>query len=322
MSFLLQIGVAIWIIQSCSPSWIASDDHDEESIRQEQPQQIANKQIEKKEDKKTNFFSDMLNSEEQKPIRLLLLGSDQREEEQARADVLMIAQYTPSQKDVKLVSIMRDTYVYIPGYGQSKINHSYFWGGEKLLKETIYENFNVELDHVVKIDFEGFIKTMELAFPEGLTVSVSKEMIDYWKWDKNPGEETLFGEEVLQYVRFRGDAASDFGRVARQQEVLAKAQENIMDQLSSAKGIRTTVTMVKDGMSNVTTDIKLSDMVRYGITIVMNPVESFDTMRIPLEGSYENFRSEEAGLVLKMNPQENKDAIYQFLNGKSNLAIQ
>ncbi len=101
-------------------------------------------------------------NEDKQPVNVLLIGSDQRGDEPARADVLMVARYTPQSSSVKIVSIMRDTYVDIPGYEKSKINHAYSWGGEELLAETIRKNFNVEIHHTVKVDFKNFIHIMDL----------------------------------------------------------------------------------------------------------------------------------------------------------------
>ncbi|WP_316847704.1 LCP family protein [Pedobacter psychrodurus] len=76
--------------------------------------------------------------------QILLIGSDSREEnKRGNADLIMVI--TVKNKEVKLTSILRDTYVYIKGYGNQKINAAYRLGGRKLLISTINANFKTKL---------------------------------------------------------------------------------------------------------------------------------------------------------------------------------
>ncbi len=102
-----------------------------------------------------------------KDINVLLLGVDSRGGASSRSDTIMLAKYEPLNKQVKLISLMRDSYVTIPGYNKSKLNHAYFYGGDKLLKETVEKNFNVKIDHVALIDFQGFINVVDILAPKG-----------------------------------------------------------------------------------------------------------------------------------------------------------
>ena len=112
-------------------------------------------------------------------INVLLIGSDSRGEEHARADTIMVAQYHPKKHSYKLISIMRDTYVDIPDYGKSKINAAFAIGGPELLRKTIKENFNVEIQYYALIDFNGFVHLIDEAFPKGVKIEVEKPMSDY-----------------------------------------------------------------------------------------------------------------------------------------------
>lgn len=88
---------------------------------------------------------------------ILLLGTDERgTEEPTRSDTIMILTLDDNNKKMKLTSIMRDTYVEIPGHGAEKINHAYAYGGVNLMIQTIEKNFNIRLDQYVKINFDGF----------------------------------------------------------------------------------------------------------------------------------------------------------------------
>jgi polyisoprenyl-teichoic acid--peptidoglycan teichoic acid transferase len=251
--------------------------------------------------------------EKEEPVNILVVGSDQRKNEAERADVLMVAQYVPEQTTVKLISIMRDTYVEVPGYGKSKINHAYSWGGNELLKQTLRQNFDLEINHTVSLDFQDFINMMGIIFPEGVQVTVSEGMINHWKWTKEPGKQLLKGEEILQYVRFRGDIQSDFGRVDRQQEIIALAEKNIMDKIKSGNGISTAIGLVRESFKNIETSLSIDQVMKHGISFMFHPVDNIETLRIPVEGSYRNVLKPGDGQVLEMEGQTNLEALKEFI---------
>ncbi|MCA1054515.1 LCP family protein [Rossellomorea aquimaris] len=259
-----------------------------------------------------NFLFDK--NEKTTPINVLVVGSDQRNNEAERADVLMIAQYIPKQPNIKLVSIMRDTYVEIPGHGKSKINHAFAWGGNELVIQTLKKNFGIEIDQTVNLDFQDFTKVMGLIFPNGVEVDVSEGMINHWKWMKEPGRQWLKGEEILQYVRFRGDIQSDFGRVDRQQEIIMMAEKEIMDKLSSGKGITTVIGLVREGFKNVETSFSIDQVMKHGVSFMLHPIDEVETIRIPVEGSYQNVLIPGAGEVLEMDESQNLKALEEFIH--------
>ncbi|WP_226675127.1 LCP family protein [Rossellomorea aquimaris] len=248
------------------------------------------------------------------PINFLLIGSDQRQNEASRADVMMVAQYTPQSSTMKLVSIMRDTFVEIPGYEKSKINHAYSWGGKELLAETIQQNFDLKIHHTVKIDFQHFTNMMDLVFPNGIEVTITQPMINHWKWAKEPGKAVLKGEEILQYVRFRGDGDNDFGRVERQQEIIRLVEKNLMEDIQSGEGVTTVISLIREGLDNVETSTSTSEVIKFGMSVLLNPIDNVETLRIPVEGSFTDLSTSHAGLVLDMNEQKNREAIREFLS--------
>jgi polyisoprenyl-teichoic acid--peptidoglycan teichoic acid transferase len=311
---IIQVAICFLIIQGCADDW----DKQEGTVEDQQNQDIKSGTLDealmnREEDGEGQKKGLTLFGEESEPMNILLIGSDQRESEASRADTIMVAQYNPGTKTAKVMSIMRDSYVFIPGHGKSKINHAYSWGGDELLRETIEENFQVKTDHVVNIDFQGFVTIIDSVLPQGVEVEVPEAMINFWKWDLDPGKHVLHGQELLNYVRFRKDSENDFGRVARQQEVLGKVQAELMEKLSSAEGIKTVSSLMKEGKKAVETDLELSDLLRLGMASMLKPVESFESLRIPVEDSYRNVMTEENGLVLEFDTEENAKAAVHFL---------
>ncbi|WP_406686897.1 LCP family protein [Rossellomorea vietnamensis] len=303
IALVLSILFSLFVAVSCSPIW---KNEGLPAVEEETtPKKVLNTSDE-------SVFPFTLNENKQ-PVNFLLIGSDQRKNEPARADVLMVAQYRPESSTLKIILIMRDTFVEIPGYEKSKINHAYSWGGEELLADTIQKNFDLDIHHTVKIDFNKFISMMDLVFPEGVPVTVTEPMIAHWNWSREPGENVLKGEEILQYVRFRGDSQNDFGRVERQQEIMSLAEKSLMEKMETGEGMRTLVSLIREGLKNVETSTPISEVMKYGMSVMLHPIDKVDTLRIPVEGSFTDLKAAHAGLVLDMDEQKNREAIMDFL---------
>lgn len=248
----------------------------------------------------------------------LLIGMDTRGEVHSRSDSIILAQYNPKTNSLKLASFMRDTYVKIPGYkSYSKVNNAYYFGGEKLLKKTIKENFNIPIDHVVAIDFSGFVKIVDLVAPEGIKVNVKPEMIADMNLNVKPGVQYLHGDKLLKYVRFRHDDLSDFGRVKRQQEVVLALKEEVTKKLGSIGGIIDLPKLIQEGQKYVDTDLPTSKLLGLGASLVLNPVTEMETLRIPIANSFENKTYQDAGAVLEINLPANQSALKEFFSTKS-----
>ncbi|WP_458355119.1 LCP family protein [Peribacillus frigoritolerans] len=246
----------------------------------------------------------------------LLIGVDTRGEQKSRSDAIILAKYYPDQEKLKLASIMRDSYVKIPGNksGYNKINAAYYYGGGELLKKTIQENFDVKVDHVAVIDFQGFVKMVDLLAPEGVAVNVDQEIIDDMSIQASVGKNVLHGEEILKYVRFRHDDESDFGRVERQQEVMVQLKTAFINQISSFEGMAALPSIIEQGLSYLDTDIGLKTIMEMGPKAVFHTPDTVETLRIPVEGSFKDEIYPQTGAVLKMDYTKNKKALQEFLS--------
>ncbi|RFU66435.1 LytR family transcriptional regulator [Peribacillus saganii] len=256
---------------------------------------------------------------ENPPGTFLLVGIDSRGEDQSRADTILVAQYEHKHNQLKLASIMRDCYVKIPGYPQHyhKINAAYYFGGTELLKETILVNFNLQIDHVVTIDFQGFKNLVDLLVPDGVEVQVSETMIDDMSMEASAGLNRLHGEEILKYVRYRHDDNSDFGRVQRQQEVLLKLKNEIANRLGSVEGITVLPGIIKEGLGMIETDMQLNAILGIGSQLILNNAASAENLTIPLKGTFQDKLYPHAGAVLEINIPENQEALSEFFSSRS-----
>ncbi|PLS17067.1 transcriptional regulator [Bacillus sp. M6-12] len=249
----------------------------------------------------------------------LLIGIDTRGEVQSRADTIVIAQYDYKENNLKLASIMRDCFVEIPSYPKrhNKINAAYYYGGTELLKKTILENFKLEIDHAASIDFQGFKRMVDLLAPDGIEVQVDEEMIDDMAMEVSAGLIRLHGEEVLKYVRYRHDKASDFGRVQRQQEVLLQLKNEIAGRLATVEGITALPEIITEGRNLIETDIKVNTILDIGSQLIINKRGSVQTLRIPINGTFQDKLDPHAGAVLEIQMTENQQALSKFFSNSS-----
>ncbi|WP_312476771.1 LCP family protein [Neobacillus sp.] len=240
---------------------------------------------------------------------ILLLGSDARGKEKARADTIMIAHYNEDKGTFKLTSIMRDSYVEIPGYGKHKINSAFASGGPELMRQTIKQNFDIDLQYYAIVDFQGFVQLIDEAFPDGVEINVEKKMEKNIYMTLEPGLQKLNGTQMLGYVRFRHDAIGDFGRVERQQ----KAIKAIKDQLSGFQTITKLPKLIGVLSPYVNTNMATSDMLFIGKDFFSNKKGTMATLRIPVENSFTEPRIKGEGAVLDIDVEKNKQALHQFI---------
>ncbi|MBP3038676.1 LCP family protein [Bacillaceae bacterium Marseille-Q3522] len=240
---------------------------------------------------------------------ILILGSDQRGDEKARSDTMMIAQYHPEKGTYKVISIMRDIYANIPGHDKQKINAAFAFGGPELVRQTIKENFDIDLQYYMIVDFEGFVQIIDEAFPNGVEIDVEKEMSEYIDVELKPGLQRLNGQHLLGYVRFRHDAIGDFGRVQRQQ----KALQALTSQFANVQTIAKLPKLAGVLTPFVQTNMDVGDMLFIGKDVIGGK-QNIETMRIPVDGTYENLSVSGIGDVLDIDLDENKAAIHDFLS--------
>ena len=138
-----------------------------------------------------------------------------------RSDTMLLISIAPYGKNINVISIPRDSKVYIAGRNKAdKINHAFAFGGAKLAVRTVEETFGVKINNYVAISNEGVIKMIDTL--GGLPIYIEKNM-KYDDYSANlhinlkQGNHILSGKETEGYLRFRHDSFGDIGRIRRQQ---------------------------------------------------------------------------------------------------------
>lgn len=242
-------------------------------------------------------------------INVLLIGSDTRGEERGLSDTIMIAHYNQDSHDMKIASIMRDTYVDIPGHGMQKINAAFAIGGPELLRQTIQQNFDVDLNYYAVVDFEGFTKIADMIAPDGIEVDIEHEMSKGIDTTLYPGKQTLNGEELLGYVRFRQDKDSDYGRVKRQQEVIGKLKE----QAVSIHSLTKLPKLLGVADPYIDTNVDNKTILSIGKGLIAGSSKDMETLRIPVPDTYGDLQTD-VGVVLDIDLDKNKQELKDFLS--------
>jgi LCP family protein required for cell wall assembly len=196
------------------------------------------------------------------PVTFLLVGSDTRadvadgELPDARSDAIMLARFAADRQHAQVISIPRDSWVDVPGYGMDKINAAYAYGGPTLLVQTVEQLTGVRVDHYAAIDFEGLIQvTDDLG---GVDVVVP-ETTSNGPYTFTAGTNHLDGEQARWYLGQRyGLDGGDFDRVRRQQNYLRAMFGKLFSQdvftspgkLDATLLSVTSAVSVDDGLSN------------------------------------------------------------------------
>lgn len=165
-----------------------------------------------------------------KPFSVLLLGTDQRDNEPARSDTMIYAVVRPKESKVLLVSIPRDTYTEIIGRGKKdKINHSYAFGGQQMAKDTMEALLDHTIDYYTTINFAGLKDAVDAI--GGIELPIQKDIVnkaaDHEKFTIKANQLVYDGTDALNYVRYRED--SDFNRTKRQQVFLDQVAKKMMN---------------------------------------------------------------------------------------------
>ena len=219
-------------------------------------------------------------------VNILLIGQDRREgEETARSDSMILCTYHRKTGNVTMTSFLRDLYVPIPGHHNNRINAAYSEGGAALLDRTLRENFDLQIDGNIEVDFSQFSQIIDLLggvqleLREDEAAEINKETGS----GLSAGVQVLNGEQALTYARIRKlDADGDFSRTSRQRKLM-----NAL--LGSYRNIKwkDLLPLIDELLPLISTDMNYGRLVLLAMEILPKLSDAqITSQRIPADGTF------------------------------------
>lgn len=261
---------------------------------------------------------------------ILLVGIDGTNIDKGnRSDSVMLATIDNKNKQLKITSIARDTYVDIPGHGYEKLTHAYAYGGIDLLKEVFKNNFDIDIDKYIAVNFISFIDVMDQI--GGVEVDVKSKDInevnkyidacyEYYgdrenkepkKYIKQPGVQRLNGYQALAFSRIRY-TDSAYARDNRHRDVAQSVYNEFLKQDPMTYKKAADILL-----ENTKTNISPMEMLDLGYTVYNLNNSKIEQLEFPIDGHRNgHIISKEKGWVLEWDKEYNLNELHKFVFGQ------
>ena len=212
---------------------------------------------------------------DKEPFTALILGVDVEDEGASRSDTIIVATINPKTESMKMVSIPRDTLVYLPDGTMEKMNAAYATGGAARAREMVGEFLDIDIDFYATLDFRGLIELVDAV--GGITVDSNLAFTENNYDDPSnkvrieKGLNNLDGAEALAYARMRKkDPRGDFGRQDRQKEVIVE----VLSELASFNSLSKLPSILTAMQPHLTTNARSNDI----LSIASNYTSTFNNV--------------------------------------------
>ena len=219
-------------------------------------------------------------------VNIMLIGQDRRPgEDRARSDSMILVSMNEKKGTIQLTSFMRDLYVQIPGYLDTRLNAAYRYGGTDLMNETFKVNFGLEIDGNVMVDFDEFTEIIEIV--GGVTLDISSAEAGYMNRNSknrfSEGSNYFNAEDALTFTRMRYAAGGDYGRTDRQRRVLMAIAYSLQD-----AELKTIFKLIDQVLPHIVTNLTDAQIVKYTTTGlgILAGGGKIDTFRIPQDDAH------------------------------------
>jgi len=159
---------------------------------------------------------------------IAIFGVDSRDDSYDkgnRSDCIIIASINNKTKEVKLISVYRDTFVQIEGHGLDKITHAYSYGEAPLAIKTLNTNLDLNIKEFATVNFDVVKETVD--YIGGISMPITSEEVGHISGITKPGTYTLTGEQALAYSRIRYASGGDYKRTERMRDVLTAVANKV-----------------------------------------------------------------------------------------------
>ena len=256
---------------------------------------------------------------------IAVFGLDNRDEtsyDSGNSDVIMVASINNETKEIRLVSVYRDTYLCVDDeQNYNKANAAYAHGGAKNAVKMLNRNLDLNITEFVCVDWKALIETIDAL--GGVEIDVQENEVEYlnayvgdttcWvpeadgTWIAGPGLQTLNGTQATAYARIRYTAGDDFMRAARQRIVL----QAMMDKVKQAD-LKTLFKIVNDVADDVSTSFNLSQLL--GLASAVKDYSIAGTTGFPFQLTTGEVSGKD--YVFPVELDNNVVALHQYLFGE------
>ncbi len=248
---------------------------------------------------------------DQSVYNIVLAGVDRDDKTwNGNADSVMLVSLNNDKKRASVISLMRDTYVEIPGHDYNKLNASYAYGGGPLLCDTIEENFRIPVERYAAVDFENLVDIVdalggvelewtanEIEVANGYIKDMCERVLDIAYEDHaimdEPGLLLSDGVQAVAYARNRFVGNSDYTRTQRQRYVIQQMIEKIKT-LSSTQ----LLSFVQEVLPLVTHNLPEDEI--WSLVWDAPAILKYDIVmdRVPYDGQYDEIEVDGQGMLV------------------------
>lgn len=254
-------------------------------------------------------------------MTVALFGGDSRDgqlEEGTHADTIIIASIDNKTKEIRMVSIYRDTFVQQEDRSYHKANQAYFRGGPKEAINMLNRNLDLDIEDYATVDFKALVDTIDLL--GGLDIEIKEEEVQYMNeflqetadvagteanFISHSGEQHLDGAQAVTYARIRSTAGGDYTRTERQRLVIEKLFEKVIH-----TNIATINEIIDTVFPQVSTSFTLAELLE--LAAGMTKYELGESAGFPFEKTDGNYQSV-GSIVIALGMEENVEELHEFL---------
>ncbi len=235
-------------------------------------------------------------------LNIIIFGLDSQHyaEYSPRSDVMLLISYNRSDKTVKLLSFLRDSYVPIEGHRYNRLNTAYHFGGVGLAVNTINEAFDLDIQNYVTLAFSEFETLVDAI--GGIDLSYEDGTVAHFN-----------GEEALAFVRNRKFGEGDFGRTARQRRFMQALYQKVRNELS----LQMLLELANFATDYIRTNLSTKELINLAMELYSAGTLQVETGRMPFDGTWSYAYAPITGAsVVVIDLDENARLVNEFLYGE------
>ncbi len=252
---------------------------------------------------------------DERVLNFVLIGQDTSlsNNNSTRSDSCILVSYNRDTHSIKMVSILRDTWVPIEGHGWNRINAAYSFGRAGLLINTINDVFDLDIQNYVIIGFEEFKECIDELGGVHITLTDAEARVinNRTGSDLSGGECLLNGEQALVYARDRSSRDGDFSRVIHQRNLLLA----VYNELKSDGSLEEYLSFASFALNNVKTNITPDELITIAMEVMQADSLNIEYARVPFDDTW-RYANKDGRSVISVDLDRNAEMLNEFLYGE------